>query len=169
MLLDSFFEPSPSPLSSFMEGHNLHEGSLALKRIFQPKALLSLLGQLTHTQFISLAYSQRLLGKAPVAFFQENLSLEQFSSHQGLLIGMMIALCPSSPYEGDALCPLPEKRGHVRLFSAKDKLCFDTYPVDGRYFLMAYGKAPFIYRYEPKDPHTHRLKSLGYSFGDHIS
>lgn len=95
-------------------------------------------------------------------------SLEEMSSLKGILCGLMIALQGELEEEKEGISIFPKKAGNAVYFSP-------TIPIDfsplisqhrRRYLLIVYTQQSTTYILQPKDPHMHTLKKLGYGIGD---
>ena len=110
-------------------------------------------------------------------FIGNTASLEAVSCLQGIVCALMLALGPeNNPSSGEATAA-----EGINVFSATpgNAIFFlPHFPVNWgnlhaypsqRFYLIVYTQAMAYYQLQPKDPHTHSLKHLGYIFNDQLN
>lgn len=152
-------------------GRNLDkEEPRILKILFQLQ-----LGKLSFALFkkrpIRIAYTQTLWTEnTNDSLFSSSDTLQSISSIAPLLGAILVCLKPTDPQDSSLPDPSHQKQGNVFFLS-------DSYPIDVpkllakpgmRAFLIALSPGNTLYKFEPKDPHTHELKKSGYAFGDNL-
>lgn len=118
-------------------GRDVWRSSGLLKKISLSPQLAEIAAVLSHKKSLRIAYDQRIQGE----FKFLNHSIKP-------VIGLFVLL-------------ENEKVGNVIFFNPKfppEKLANS--------FVIVYCEPKTQYLYEPKDPHTHLLKKLGYTFGE---
>lgn len=163
----------------FMHGHDLWRTNDELhKWACQPK-WAEIVAELTETRPIRLAYDQlfpyssiSIVAKERIyaSFMQQQARLNEISCIKPLVCGLIIALSPSSETEikvsenSEALNIFPSRPGNAIFFKSDVLLnlnALKNYTAQ-RFYLITYADSSARYLYEPKDPHTHTLKHLGY-------
>lgn len=128
--------------------------------------------ELTHSKTIRIAYDQSLCSNSTPSFPKAPFSLEEVSSVQPILCGMILRLT-----EGPSLsqtipfCPCPKSRGEALFVSGKMLIVLEPLLAipNQKFLLVAYSGAKPQYVAKEKDPFVNSLKSLGIGFGDHLS
>lgn len=122
---------------------NFSHRSDAIKAITHSRRLAALASQLTHTKLLRFGFDQ---------LFTEKI-------YTDLCINGLICLL---------FIEIDSPEGHA--FFAKFPVNTETLPLkpNERYFVIGWADEKAQYMLEPKDPHTHELKKLGYVFGDRL-
>lgn len=191
----------------FGVGRDLWRGTSPLKKIILSSGLAQIASELIEQQPLRMGYDQLFpplslgtsLNGVYATYLNECLSLEEISSIQGVLCGLM--LCISEPQvnaTAKASNPIPEELtekstepstdpieavqpilNDVFPLSAGNGIFFaPNIPIDfsamkrfsgGKYLLIVYVKSNSVYYRQEKDPHLHHFKQLGYHFGDKLT
>lgn len=164
-----------------LQGHDLWRDSEAIKAVVCNRTYAEIASSLVEEVPIRLAYDQ-LLMTSPVAdthhdllMLQKGNSLGDCSCMQGLLCGLLIALKRAPEQENTpktivGTCPWPSVEGNG-IFLAPGTILNtpELLTMSGEsHLLIVYCRAVARYVLSPADPHTHYLKTFGYSFGDRL-
>lgn len=192
-------EEKASSEELFEVGRDLWRGTSALKKIILSKDLAQIASELIEQQPLRMGYDQLFpplslgtsLNGVYAAYLNECLSLEEISSVQGILCGLM--LCISEPQvnttakasdpPSEALADpaeraqpilndiFPLNKGNGIFFAPNIPIDFSATKrfSGGNYLLITYAKSNSVYYRQQKDPHLHHFKQLGYHFGDKLT
>lgn len=176
--------PKQNSSSLFMAGRDLWREDPLIRKIITLPRLAETASELMEARPLRLGYTQfypgihrSVLDTSQTAYSQfvsQTYSLEEISSFQGVLCGLL--LCLSAPKEQVVSDPekisiFPLVPGNGAYFSPQ--LAMDLPTLAGlqgyRYLLIVYVHPSSVYILKEKDLHTHDLKKLGYVFGDRLS
>lgn len=111
-------------------------------------------------------------------FLSQQLSLEEVSCLSGVLCGLMIGLSGKRETSGEEIEVqeknekdiFPREPGSVVFFQPQTIFNWQTIyqHIGQRFYLIVYTQALSHYLLQPRDPHTHALKQLGYVFNDKL-
>lgn len=158
----------------FLAGHDLWRNSDHVKKQVFSVSLARLGAELFNTAPLRLAYDQFFTFSNCLPLLSTPSSLEEISSIQGLVGGLMICLKgkksenEEESSETFGASPFPSEQGNVTYFSSTVSLNPSSVAQqeDHVYLLVAYASMHPIYRHNERDIHTHNLKDFGYVFGD---
>ncbi|MBI3211899.1 MAG: hypothetical protein HYZ47_04360 [Simkania negevensis] len=169
----------------YLAGRDLWRENSRIQKIIFHSHLAKLASLLTKKRPLRIVYDQLFFSprseqeKNFFPLFNHKNSLEQISCFQGLVCGLFLKLdfslneSKNSPMslieETSSINPIPHKKGSAIFFRpdltlSLDEL-FSSHPFQ---LLIAYGDENSLYMREDRDPLTHSLKKLGYSFGDKL-
>ncbi len=166
---------------AMLKGHDLWRDNEVIKAAVCNRTYAEIASNLVEATPVRLAYDQILMtstSKEPsteLQMLQKGSSLEEISCMQGLLCGLLIALQRSPQHELApktvvGTCPWPSVEGNGIFLSPGTILNTpELLTMNGEsHLLIVYCRAVTRYVLSPADPHTHYLKTLGYSFGDRL-
>ncbi len=150
----------------YRNGRDLFRDSALIKSYSLKRNFAEIAKTLSCTNSLRLAYDQAIYSnKVSDNPLMEMASLEEISSFQGILLGLIIRLSDQEDNEGLAF--LPSKKGNVTFFKANTpiplKYIFDQ---KEKFFMIVYSKVKSIYKLNEDDPNKNYLKKFGYVFGD---
>jgi hypothetical protein len=177
----------------FIKGHDLWRTNESLKKSGCYSRFAETASDLLDVKPIRLGYDQffpnpenreKFKNEEEIypPFLENNYTLHQISSLQGLLCGLMLCINGDSP--GDTV------EGDKQSFQSVDPIdIFSTTKGNGiffkpdvpinfsklltikkcQYLLITYTQATTVYVLQETDPFSHQLKHLGYGFGDRLS
>lgn len=169
----------------FLHGRDLWRMSADLRKLVCQPRFAQIVAELVEKKPIRLGYDQlfppvqqqpdlALKGQIYSEFMLQKVTLEQVSSIQDLLCGLIFCLSSSgenaveNKTEDDIF---PSRPGHAIFF--RPQLEFDLNRfyahLDHRFFLIVYASAFSHYQVQAKDPHAHVLKRLGYAINSKLS
>lgn len=165
---------SVDPQKYFLAGHDLGRENPEIKKVIYHKSFSEVALELNFRAPFRMGYNQYI----PQKFnSNENFSLNDISSFQGLLFGYILCLkaenlesIEDSADSDSSESPFSTVPGHV-VFLHPD------FPIDYsllkhrqgcEYILVTYIKDKSVYCFQEKNVQTHFLKKLGYGFGDRI-
>jgi hypothetical protein len=161
----------------FIQGRDLWRAHKELHKWVVQTRWAEIAAELTEMRPLRLGYDQ-LLPSSSVAivkkeqiyanFIQQTPSLAEISCIEGLACGLVIALSSSSstasPPISSNLNIFPSQAGNAIFF--QPHALIDLNPLreylGQHFYLITYAHASARYQFEPRDPHTHLLKHLGY-------
>lgn len=171
----------------FGAGRGLWRDRETFQRLSCHSGLAVIAADLFRRRPLRIAYDQlwvpRRMGRIGASFYpqmlaKETVTLEDLSSIQGLVGGLMICLEgeeevddePHNPMVGEKLDPFPRIKGSGIYFSAETPLdlSFINKESTNSYLLIAYASLQAVYVHCPGDPNTHDLKDDGFAFGDSL-
>ncbi len=165
-----FHLSSKSYLENFLAGRDMFRKNPIMKKFVTNSQFAQIASQLTNHDHLRVAFDQ-LLTSLPSYENPDNLpnlfrgryNLDQMSSVQGLVCGLLINIDAEDPPSS-----LPLKPGNGVFFSPNWPIDFHEILMTPhqKYLLLVYAKQNSLYRFQPLDPATHELKKLGYGFGD---
>jgi hypothetical protein len=161
----------------FMAGRDLWRQDQQLRKLICQRGLAEIASELISVKPIALAFDQLIVSpdlhplvtadnRAYIDLMKTPTSLEEISSVQGLVCGLLLCLRAGEPH------PLfPSVAGHGVYFDPKVPLDFGFLRRDRerRLLLIAYAEKSSYYYQQNNDPHLHYLKRFGYHFGDKLS
>lgn len=170
----------------FMGGHNLWRDSVAIKKLIWQQRFAEIASELVEQKPVRIGYDQYF--PSPSRFgldekesreyadlLAKELSLEEVTSLQGVLCGLMLCLdapleapvAESEPVPGDVFSI---KAGNGIFIGPETVIAFDRLKAlkNNRYLLLTYAQLTTIYIHRENDPHTHALKRLDYVYGDKL-
>lgn len=171
----------------FLEGRDLWRDNAALMKLAAHPQLGSIVSDLFQKKTLRVGCQQFFPAKGVLLternqkkiynhFLEQSTTLEEVMSVDELISGLIIALDDPSE-ETSALKdehmidPFPQKKGSV-LFFRKDILLdwnrLFAHPKQ-RYCLIVHTEPTAFYKFNPKDPLTHTLKHLGYTFNARLT
>lgn len=178
----------------FMEGRDLWRYQEELKKMESQSRLGQVIFDLLDKKPLRLGYDQLFPSphqqiwytsgesKHYNEFIKQIATLEEMSCIQGIICGILIALSEPLPIEDktvqleegsleEGIDIFPKKRGNVIFFHPQRKINMKKiYSHPGqRFYLIVYTQSNASYHLQPRDPHTHHLKQLGYIFNDKLS
>lgn len=173
-----------SPDAIYLKGHDLFRESAELQKLECLPKLAAIAAELTRETHLRLGYDQILksttkeISSSETAFlkwFSKPPSIEQISSLQGVICGLLICLNDETcePQEEKTIeikCPLPRKAGSATFIHPSLALPINQLYTSNQaiYLLITYIGPRAVYIHQENDPHTHHLKALGYGFGDKL-
>jgi hypothetical protein len=172
---------SSSPENRFINGHDLWRFHAELRRLTLQPQLAVLAAELSGIKPLRLGYTQFFPSyQEPIQitkdliyahFLSKTMTLEQFSSIQGLVGGAMICLSAGAHSEKLEETIFPQQAGHVTFFKPDIQLDLSHLYLqpEHRYYLIVYTHAMAQYIAKPDDPHMHALKHLGYIIYDRLN
>lgn len=135
--------------------------------------------RLGYDQFFPVSYEALNLAKEDVytRYLQPIENLESRSCLRGVLCGLMLALGPAEDEVSQSenleagIDVFPHPPGHAIFFQPQAEVNWNQFyqHAGQRFFLIVYTQLFAYYELQPKDPHTHALKHLGYIFNDKLS
>ncbi|MEM7175124.1 MAG: hypothetical protein AAF443_04245 [Chlamydiota bacterium] len=178
--------PQASLEALFLAGRDHWREHQAIKKIVLRPQLANIAAQLSKQNNLRIAYDQVLLTALPTAavpgeshypsLFSPT-TLDASSCIQGIAAALILQLSPvdSSLMIADELAPftlLPQNKGNGLFF--KPTLPFSLAYLRAAHqpihqLLIVYGSKKSMYKREDRDPHTHKLKKFGYTFGDRLT
>lgn len=153
-----------------LKGHDIWRDSPLAKAIICHRVFAEIASELTEVKPLRLAYDQALIvGRGLPQEFGQVASIQEISSIQGLVCGVLIALQSNEgeePLEGS----LPHKEGHGVFFTPTAPINFpELFKKQGdTYLLIVYCKVISRYAINGNDPLSHLMKGFGYSAGDKL-
>lgn len=173
----------------FYAGRDLWRDSPVLKKLITHNRLAEIASELVQYKPLRLGYDQYYppVPSSKIMMAEERqgysdlmgkeISLNEISSLQGILCGLMICLEgnnttePAADPEAMQVNIFASKAGNGVFLAPDKRIDFGklrTLPSQ-RYLLVVYTSPTTIYILREDDPHTHALKRLGYVFGDKLS
>jgi hypothetical protein len=167
----------------YLQGHDLWRQHAALHQFVIQTRFGEVINELIGKKILRLGYDQlfpsssQALLYAP--FVAHTPSLDAVSSLNGIVCGVMIALEETEQpiageektHETEGIDIFPSQRGYVRFFLPHLPINWSRLykGYAERFYLIAYTRSLSFYHLEPKDPHTHALKHLGYIFNSQLT
>ena len=157
-------------LTQFKASRDLWRIDERLKSIVSRTRILSLIAELVQERPLRLALDQALIlsqGQEESKYFKHPLSLNQFTSIQGLVAGLLICIEPGE-YLVD---PLPQEPGECTIVHPDLTLPMDALEESkkGLYYLISYASKNAVYRLGTHDPIKNYLRDFEYTQGDLLS
>ncbi len=160
----------------YMSGHDTWRDSATIKKVVLSSHLAEIASQLSKLRQLRIGYDQFFFAPHGASFLTDPHSLEQYSSLQGVVCGLMLQLEPLPEghnhsnllVEEDltSLVPIPNKVGSGIFFAPHIPLSLETIPTDQ--LLIVYTESNALYRHAKNDPHKSYLRELNYSIGDRL-
>jgi hypothetical protein len=174
---------SLSAENQFFTGHDLHYIDPFLRKVVMKRQWAEFASTLIQQKPLRLGYDQFFPGTALLPPSKENFfhsyahlletnqSLEQISSIQDVLCGLM--LCVKSPKNNSEQKEgvfFTLKEGNGVFLGPKVPIHFFelTRRLDYHYLLVTYISHPAVYILNEQDPHGRFLKNYGYTYGDKL-
>ena len=185
----------------YSAGRDLWRDSPIIKKVVHENRFGEIAAQLFDKPSVRLAYDQtwRCGSYAPTTLITPVASLNEISSFQGLLGGLVLCLSDGTRKKPETV--EPSTPAPIKLRPAKPEWLpikpvvlptLDIFPYEPGsgiffngnaafssealskgahqlYLLIAYTAPVTVYRAQGKDIHTHSLKKLGYGFGDRLT
>jgi hypothetical protein len=166
-----------TPTELFRIGRDLWRASDAIKSTVVSKKLAEIASELLEIKPLRMGYDQLIV--APNAYaeplFSQPQTLEEISSIQGILGGVMLCLKGRGLTEEETIPTFTNdlfsnKAGSGVFFRADTIIDFNqlTNHLGQRYLLVVYTHAVSVYIHS-SDPNAHFLKQFGYNFGDKLN
>lgn len=171
----------------FLEGRDLWRENPFLMKLVSHPQLASIASDLFQKKTLRLGCHQFFPAKGILLternqkkiynlFLEQSATLEEVMSVDELVAGVMIALDDPSEEtplleDESVIDPFPQKKGSVLFFRKDLKLDWQrlfAHPKQ-RYCLIVYTEPTAFYKFNPKDPLTHTLKHLGYTFNARLT
>ncbi len=172
----------------FQQGRDLWRSNPSLVQLTKQTRFAEIASELIEKKPLRLGYDQFFPSPAQAQptkgtphvyaqFIANTTSLEAVSCLQGIVCALMLALGPESNPLSDETIPAEG----INVFSATpgNAIFFlPHFPVNWsylqafpsqRFYLIVYTQAMAYYLLQPKDPHAHALKHLGYIFNDQLN
>lgn len=173
-------ERGDEPEELYLRGRDLWRRSGSLMKLLYHRKSASVIADLTRKKPLRVGFDQYI----PKGFsFERKLSLREIGSIQGIVGGYLLsleggkgedALHPDDEKvlrdeEGKFLpiAPFSPRRGNVVFVDPEAPL--DLSLLSGDQLLVAFCGGTAIYCHNKEDLHTHKLKAMGYGFGDKIA
>ncbi len=172
----------------YVEGHDLWRANPALQKLVSQARFTEIAAELLETRTLRLGCDQIFPSREQKPFLNETLqvyshfleevaSLEAISCLKGIACGVMICLGAKGEAEKphtdsiDVIDVFPKSRCHVIFFQASAQVNWNRlYSHLGQtFYLVVFTNLHAHYQLEPRDPHTHTLKRLGYIFNDKLN
>lgn len=111
------------------------------------------------------------------SFIEQTATIEEVSSLEGVLGGLMICLksestqSPTGKIETTGVDVFPSLPGQVIFFSPSTRINWNNfYAHEGhRFYLIVYAQSTTLYQLKARDPHAHYLKQLGYIINEKLT
>jgi len=173
-----------SPENLFKAGRDLFRVDSGIRKIVTQKHFAEIAFELTQQKPLRLGYDQFFhssptsLTLSPnqtpyVQLMNSKLTLQEVSSLQGVLCGLMICLKAEKREEKELETPVifSRKPGNAVFFNPSAILNFEGLisGTDSNYLLIVYVHTSSVYILNTIDPNTYVLKNYGYSLGDRLS
>lgn len=172
----------------YLQGRDLWRSNAFLHRLTTQMRFVEIGAELIKKKPLRLGYDQLFPACYQMPFFQETStsysrfleqisSLEKVSCLQGIAYGLLFALGGKEKIKSESEIPLegidifPSQPGYAIFFQPHILVNWShLYKHLGqRFYLVVYTFAAAHYYLQPKDPHTHLLKRLGYIFNDQLN
>lgn len=173
----------------FGAGRDLWRSHPALKKLATQSSFADIAATLTEQHPLRLGYDQFFPSIKSSLFVQEDpysqflqmkSALEEVSSLQGVVCGLMLCLNQAKQSEEETQhtslpdAPIhifPQQAGNGIFFSPKAKIDWpELFKHEGqRYLMIVYTQAKSVYVLNEADPQVYALKQWGYSLGDRLS
>lgn len=152
-----------------LESRDLFRRNEAVKKIVCGSKLVRLAYEFLQKKPLRLVFDQLVMEKRGKNTQQRKETFQEVCCLGGLE-GVFL-ICIQSPMRKDESFPYDLTPGNGFLVSPTVPYPFFqlTPSEDHRFLLIGYGGTYSQYLYEPRDPHCHYLKTLGYVFGDRLN
>lgn len=173
-----------SPENLFMAGRDLWRMDASIRKIDAHRKFAEIASELITHKPLRLGYDQyipappapQVLGHHRTPYddlLHRTPSLEEISSLQGLLCGLMLCIqAPDTIETQDTHAIFSAKAGNGVFFSPQAIIDFQALVHKRQgfaYILIVYVQSSTVYILNTEDPHAHTLKNYGYVFGDKLS
>jgi hypothetical protein len=171
----------------FLEGRDLWRSDQILRKIATQARFSEIASELVEKRPLRLGYdeffpafnmnqyaggSKQLYSR----FLDQTACLEDISCLKELACGLMLSLgggqnISAEELPSNGIDVFPKESGRVIFFMPNVQVNWrqlNAHP-EQRFYMIVYTEMFAYYRLEPKDPHTHALKRLGYIFNDKLS
>ncbi len=157
-----------APGDLYLNGRDLWRESDIISKSVCARSLAQIAAELFDTKPLRFGYDQFYMAGGTLP--QENGSLLEASSMQGVVGGALIALTDSEK-DPEVLSIFPSQAGNISFFKPSLILNFEELATrsTGKFLMFVYTKSKTMYILQEKDPHTHCFKRLGYVFGDKLN
>lgn len=164
----------------FLQGRDLWRHNDELRKLTCQPRFAQIAAELIEQKPLRLGYTQLLSVRQTEAssqptvsaqFFQQQASLNEVSCLSEVACGLLLCLSASDEEkESKGLDIFPKMPGHAVFFQPTLNLPWDAIyqHIGQRFYLITYTYLVSHYQLQPKDPHTHVLKHLGYVFNDKL-
>lgn len=161
-------------------GHDLWRGMKSVKKVVMQKELAEIASELIEYKPLRLGYDQLLPSlkssilpsEAYKEFLNNTPTLQEISSIQGVVCGVIICLkdVQVDELESNTERMFPFIGGNATFFSPDVPMPLPLLKnVSGAtYLLIVYVRSNAVYMKQDKDLHVHAFKKLGYNFGDRL-
>jgi hypothetical protein len=172
----------------FMAGRDLWRDQEELRKFITHGRLTETVAELVEQRPLRIGYDQlfpacpaRIFDNAYIQYLRQSGSLNDMSSIEGIICGVMIPL--SNPVKtaepsmtdlntpSESLDVFSSQMGNAVFFQSGKSIDWEHLLkyTGQRYLLIAYAQMSATYRLQATDPHTHMLKRLDYRFGDRLN
>lgn len=169
------------PEEHFLQGRDLSRSQSDLRHLVCQPRFAEVASELVEMKPVRLGYDQlfpaieqETRDEVFNKFLQQTATLEEISSVDGILCGLM--LCLSPPLQGileekDGIDIFPRQAGRAIFFRPNIPINLQNYfhHRGQRYLMIVYTSGNSRYLLKEGDPHTHALKRLGYIVNDKLS
>lgn len=150
----------------YRKGRDLFRDSDLIKSYSLKRNYAEIAKTLSNSNSLRIAYDQAIYSnKVSENPLMEMASLEEISSFQGIVCGLIIRL--NDIEDSEELAFLPSKKGNITFFKPNTplplKYLFDK---KNKFFMIVYSMIKSIYKLNEHDPNKNYLKKFGYVFGD---
>lgn len=160
---------SPRQSNLYELGHDLWRDDEDLKKLLFNKKISELGYELGFPTPFRIGSDQYLPADIN---FSSIITLDDFSSFQGVIFGYLLCLEPVVIEEESESepCPFAAKKGNVVLLNFNFPIDFSHLKNNkgAEYLLVTYISEKSIYSLKEQADHVHYLKKFGYAFGDRI-
>lgn len=172
----------------YLHGHDVWRSKSFLQKLITQTRFAEIASELIERRPLRLGYDQLFPARMQKPFsdeaaqvysqfLEQTTSLESVCCLQGVICGFMISLSDQEVELSEEKVSLggidifPSRPGNVIFFQPNVLINWsDLYSHLGQRFYMVVYTQPYAnYLLEPKDPHTHSLKRLGYIFNDKLN
>ncbi len=164
-------------IKDFEQGHDLFRKETIFSKYTRLKYLAQIASSFVGVKQLRLLLDQGILSHQNPSFFDQDRTLEESFSFQGMEIALLLK-CTDSDSVEDSLPEdslqiekksfIPQKKGNGIFF-----LPYHPFPLkhlfenqNQSYLLIVYGKVSAQYILNKTDPFRYSLKKFGYSYGD---
>lgn len=174
---------------AYAHGRDLWRSHSGLKKIAVQTKFGEITAELIETKPLRLGNDQVFIMPEKISvssepsvfsdFLNKTISLEEASCLHGVVSGVVFALNDgnadsvaekASEQTQEGIDVFPVKAGNAIFFRANVQVnwhCLSMH-TGQRFYMIVYTESSSFYRLQPKDPHTHALKRLGYVFNDRL-
>ncbi len=171
----------------YLQGHDVWRSNPILQKLATQTRFAEIATELIEKKPLRLGYDQFFLAHQQVSYVQEApspyfhfleqiTSLEEVSCVRGVACGLLLALggkerVPLEKIVSEGIDVFPNQPGNVIFFQPNVLVNWGRlYAQPGkRFYMIVYASASAYYQLQPKDPHTHAFKRIGYVFNDKLT